>query len=333
MQYTGENCPICGAAFTESDDVVVCPDCGTPHHRSCYFAHGVCANADKHVSGFEWSPTDKADAASDAAKAPQNTKETVVCPRCGTQNAAEEPVCTNCGARLYFGAAPTPRMPQAQLPDWSNSPYVTRGTLISPEETIGGNTVRDTAQYVQASAHRYIPKFYTIEKTGKKISWNWAAFFFAPYWFFYRKLYAVGSIFLVLLLAATAATATPRYMEASYAASEAMAQYMEGEDRSESAFSDYREKMVALYRLPETMIAAGVSFAVRLFAGLYGNTLYKRRVEEQVRKLTALTPAGEGRRLLLLRQGGVSLLMTLLSVLLYQVGGQCIYLAISAFLM
>jgi hypothetical protein len=26
----------------------------------------------------------------------------------------------------------------------------------------------------------------------KDISWNWAAFFIAPYWFLYRKLYGIG---------------------------------------------------------------------------------------------------------------------------------------------
>jgi len=34
---------------------VVCPDCGTPHHRSCYAENGGCANAARHdEDGFEW---------------------------------------------------------------------------------------------------------------------------------------------------------------------------------------------------------------------------------------------------------------------------------------
>lgn len=333
MQYTGENCPVCGAVFTEEDDIVVCPDCGTPHHRSCYFEHGLCANAEKHGEAFAWTPSGNAVADAASPTNAQNAQKTVCCPRCGAQNASEEPVCTKCGARLYFGApVSAPRTPQVQLPDWSNAPYVAKGALISPDETIGGNTVRDTAQYVQASAHKYIPKFYTLEKTGGKTSWNWAAFFFAPYWFFYRKLYAAGSILLVLLLAATAATATPRYMEAAGQANDAWVQVLDNADDSEAAFLDYQEKVAALCALPEMLIFSGVTFGVRLFAGLFGNRLYKKRVDQQVQKLCALAPEGEGRRLLLLRQGGVSLLMCLVSILLYQVGGQCVYLAISAFL-
>ena len=31
----------------------------------------------------------------------------------------------------------------------------------------------------------------------KKITFNWAAFFFSPYWLFYRKLWKAGLIFMV----------------------------------------------------------------------------------------------------------------------------------------
>ena len=31
MRYTGETCPVCNQVFQEDDDIVVCPDCGTPH--------------------------------------------------------------------------------------------------------------------------------------------------------------------------------------------------------------------------------------------------------------------------------------------------------------
>ena len=33
MKYTGIPCAACGKKFTAEDDVVVCPECGTPHHR------------------------------------------------------------------------------------------------------------------------------------------------------------------------------------------------------------------------------------------------------------------------------------------------------------
>ncbi|MEG2081411.1 MAG: RING finger protein [Oscillospiraceae bacterium] len=52
MSYDGEKCPICAKEFTEDDDVVVCPICGTPHHRSCYLNNKDCANVGLHASGY-----------------------------------------------------------------------------------------------------------------------------------------------------------------------------------------------------------------------------------------------------------------------------------------
>lgn len=36
MDYRGQHCPICGKEFCDGDDIVVCPECGTPYHRECY---------------------------------------------------------------------------------------------------------------------------------------------------------------------------------------------------------------------------------------------------------------------------------------------------------
>ena len=46
--YDNQKCPVCGELFKEGDDVVTCPICGTPHHRSCYKKLGTCANESLH---------------------------------------------------------------------------------------------------------------------------------------------------------------------------------------------------------------------------------------------------------------------------------------------
>ncbi len=33
INFTGIKCPVCGKAFTDEDDIVVCPKCGAPYHR------------------------------------------------------------------------------------------------------------------------------------------------------------------------------------------------------------------------------------------------------------------------------------------------------------
>ena len=42
--------------FTDEDDIVVCPDCGTPYHRACWQKVGACMHKSEHAAGFEWQP-------------------------------------------------------------------------------------------------------------------------------------------------------------------------------------------------------------------------------------------------------------------------------------
>lgn len=54
MDYTNEKCASCGVKFSEGDDVVVCPECGSPYHRSCFMSAGRCAHEAQHGS-YIWS--------------------------------------------------------------------------------------------------------------------------------------------------------------------------------------------------------------------------------------------------------------------------------------
>ena len=52
--FTGAKCEYCKKIFTSTDDVVVCPDCGTPYHRECYIEAGECINYELHEKGGDW---------------------------------------------------------------------------------------------------------------------------------------------------------------------------------------------------------------------------------------------------------------------------------------
>ncbi|MBQ6413195.1 MAG: hypothetical protein IJI19_06945, partial [Ruminococcus sp.] len=54
MDYIGNKCPVCQNYFQAEDDVVVCPQCGTPHQRECYEQTGPCANEPVHAQGYEY---------------------------------------------------------------------------------------------------------------------------------------------------------------------------------------------------------------------------------------------------------------------------------------
>lgn len=67
-KFLNKTCPVCRQKIKDSDEVVVCPECGTPHHRACYFAENKCAMEALHGK-FEWHgslPDETAHAASSA---------------------------------------------------------------------------------------------------------------------------------------------------------------------------------------------------------------------------------------------------------------------------
>lgn len=78
LNFSGSKCPYCGEVFKDGDDIAVCPECGTPHHRACYKEHGKCANEARHAEGFVWSPDPGALKAAGGSQ---------VCPVCGYPNA------------------------------------------------------------------------------------------------------------------------------------------------------------------------------------------------------------------------------------------------------
>lgn len=336
MQYIGECCPVCRKVFTKEDDIVVCPECGTPHHRACYAQQNQCANAALHGTDFVWTPTQTATVQNAApvstllAQKPSAESKNddghniVFCPQCGAENAAEEPVCTECGARLYNndenGRAPT----AVHLPNGAAQGYLAGMQIISPTELLDGNTVADTAEYVQTGARRYIPKFYYMEKTGKKLSWNWAAFLFAPYWYFYRKMYALGAIFMVLLVAVSGFTSTQRLADSTDAfitTEEQIAAQMETGELSESeALKTMLTAYSQLAQTPEFILRIAANTAVALFSGLFANYIYKKKAAKDIARFRAESKSPEEYRLRLFKQGGVSVFLCLAAFWIYELG-------------
>ena len=170
-----EKCPVCDKFFTDNDDIVICPDCGTPHHRECYNSLGHCANSDKHSEGFEYEYI------SEQKDAESSLDDTVQ------------------GSVYYQPNGEDSRSDNendtSPMPDFM-SQFKTDTAYDNSEETIDGKKIGDVAAVVRTNTQRFIPKF----KRNKNISWNWSAFIFGPYYLFFRKMIAPGVIFLALSL-------------------------------------------------------------------------------------------------------------------------------------
>lgn len=197
--HENEKCPVCDKLFTEDDDIVICPHCGTPHHRECYNSLGHCVNKDKHNTDFEYKSDCSADSDSPipnpnhlyynpkSAESNNESKKTV-CSQCGAQINNDVPFCNHCGAKQT----------NAQYSEFNpaqNFGFASQNSVYeSSNDTIDGKSVADIACVVVSNSDRFIKKF----KENKTVSWNWGAFFFGPLYLFFRKMYSKGFMFLAL---------------------------------------------------------------------------------------------------------------------------------------
>ncbi len=54
-RFENKLCPVCRERFRDGDDITVCPECGTPHHRACYLKLNKCGLEEYHAEGFVWN--------------------------------------------------------------------------------------------------------------------------------------------------------------------------------------------------------------------------------------------------------------------------------------
>ena len=55
FKFQNKMCPVCRERFREGDEITVCPECGTPHHRACYRVANKCSLEELHADGFVWN--------------------------------------------------------------------------------------------------------------------------------------------------------------------------------------------------------------------------------------------------------------------------------------
>lgn len=49
-EFKNEKCAACGMKFFDDENIVVCPECGTPYHRECWERIGTCVHSAEHGS-------------------------------------------------------------------------------------------------------------------------------------------------------------------------------------------------------------------------------------------------------------------------------------------
>ncbi len=207
-KWIGEVCDICGKSFTQTDDVAICPECGTPYHRSCIAQTGECVHTDWHEQGKEWQP--KKENVSDVATS-------VTCPRCMSKNNKNARFCSHCGLQLS-GANTAPSEEEkppfahgshanGQRPnlDAFGDPQFIKRIVMDPfggykpdEQIEDGVTAREAAAYVKKNPNYFLPRFRLAKNRIPGL--NFSAFLFGGLYYIYRKMYGMGTLLLLTQL-------------------------------------------------------------------------------------------------------------------------------------
>ena len=321
MNYNELSCPVCGRKFEENDDVVVCPECGTPHHRECYEAEGHCANEARHGEGFTFEKPAPTENEPHPEQRPGRGGEKAVCPVCRHENPPGSEFCEYCGQKLTIlgydlTALSAPAEDGGDENRKSNS-FDQRfyGQQTSPSgKVIDGMSADDISEYVRNNYNKYLHKFEKLSE--KKLSWNWAAFFFTPYWFFYRKLIKPGIIFLTAMLCVTVIFTNPmnKIAQGYFEMGEVFESETVTEEDAKQVLQDLQK--LTMEMLPYVAAFIGLNLLIRVLAALFADKIYKKRVYENIQKIREAAPDQEGFHLLMFKVGGTAPLLVLASYLI-----------------
>ncbi|MBR4627840.1 MAG: hypothetical protein IKO47_09105 [Ruminococcus sp.] len=289
MKYKGENCAGCGEAFTAEDDVVVCPDCGSPHHRDCYVRLGRCANIAFHASGEKWKPK-----GSPFREKPVSPITSNVCPSCKFPNAAGETKCSRCGTPLDTadaGAAAADRGENSEYAD-TDIGMMKEFLGFDPEEDMGGATLSEVTQFVGSNTLYYIPIFKHMKDVGSRISFNLSCLIFPYFYFANRKMWG-WAVFSALISVILNLPAVLLKFADSFTS-------IKGTEKFISAVIDNKSSLESL-----DSYFGMIGWCTSIAFCLFGNWLYYRYTLRSLKRLKSAAPDKKPSSEMLAAAGGV----------------------------
>lgn len=177
-----------------------------------------------------------------------------------------------------------------------------KGPYPDMDTTIGVRT-NTLGLFIRGNADSYINRFKRSEHSGK-LGFNWAAWFFSPLWFFYRKMIKPGIVFLTAdVLLGIFATPAVNKMTALYESFLALEE--QGSTFDEAAFQALMTQTAEI--MVPLLIWEILIFACHIAAGFAANRLYKSYVLQKLNQASQLTTRNEKIQFFT-RQGGTSLL-------------------------
>ena len=297
MDWKKYFCPICGIDFTDEDDVVVCPDCGTPHHRECWINKGHCANEALHGTEDSLECTYK-----------KASCEDDVIPELVSDDKSGE----------YTSEAHTHTI---FTHDFNQNEQNENGQQSPrPNFNINGKPGVLYEIALRKNQRYYIPRFIVMDQGVKGTGWNFMAFICPLAWCIYRKMYKLAAIILAVYMALMGASVysvmqDKPLMEAFNECYEEDTQFLVkvaaySNEESGATLTPKQQKFFELtekFTIPAyiywgTLIA---SYAMKFAAGIFVNKLYFAKLTKSIETAESKGLEGDALKIYLYKKNGV----------------------------
>ncbi len=324
-EYIGTRCIVCSEKFNPDDDIVVCPECGTPYHRDCYNKEGKCVNDVLHKTGGSWKP------AYDTGSSAEENKATI-CRHCGNVNPPLTLFCNRCGmpsenirndsdmAKQTFRGVDINENPDAYNANMNTFPSLNAYVInfsdplcgFNPDEDVEGVKMADLGDFVGSNTHYYLPIFKRIKETGHAFTWNFCAMLFPELYFSYRKMPLLA---LLAWIGRTISQIPQTLLTlAQYEGMEgALFESVAALDVTSSSFRGVLTIGYAIY------------YSLMFFFGFNANKFYFRKAVKKIKAVKAKSD-GQNIRGEIVRSGGTSALWLVLFIVLMALPTAIIYL-------
>lgn len=314
--YENNKCPVCGELFVQGDDIVVCPECGTPHHRECYKSSGKCANKDKHGTDFIY---ERNNAKNEKLKITDSVQDLLL--NADALNSASR----------EFKNGQNADYPKTQSKAISSEAQSAAEKAQMNEAVIDDVKVSDVQTVVGINYPRFVKRF----SKKRKLGWNWGAFFFGPYYFMFRKMYLESAVFLAIPLCVNMiinflfSSAVEKLADISVELSKTALDAEKTSQFIKTALEAPENREV----WKVVLLTLVISFVIRIVSAVIADLLYKKKVVKIIKTVDEKVNMGESfslvgpfmggddlsqtemRKMFLAKQGGVNIFLPFLLVM------------------
>ena len=199
-RFENKLCPVCRKRFGKDDEIVVCPECGTPHHRACWNSLNHCGVEEFHGMNYVWNgrlPDEDEPVKSETEEFAEHVMNVAQ----SVKEAENDP---------HHAEYPNihPNNTENQIFNMIDDPIIDElvKSIQNNEKGADGVSMRELAAFSATSVWHYARAFGAFRDGKKrKVFFNFCSGFFAPLFQFYRKMDWLGILTTILMVVPTIA--------------------------------------------------------------------------------------------------------------------------------